>query len=182
MTSHARLTPLELHTAFLAALSDQVVRSSGLEVKPLELDVKGLLLSRARVYMYNATRPPGGRPAGEYKVQLIVPNQAPGERGSFDASDGRTVLLVGYVVEEAVFVLWDAGAYRDFGYSRNVQIKSETIVAAFVRGIGLQERVLRPGRGVAVREMVVAATADHLAEAIALRVDLSLRRLLSELN
>ncbi len=177
-----RMTPSELHAEFLAALSDLVVEYSDLGAKPLELQMEGSLPLRARVYMYNATRPPGGRPAGEYKIQLIVPNHERGERGNFDFSDGQTVLLVGYAAEDAVFVLWDAGAYRDFAYSRNVQVKSETILAAFARGIGRQERRLRPGGGMMVCETVVAATADHLAEAIALRVDLSRKRLLGELN
>lgn len=177
-----RMTPSELHAEFLAALSGLVVEYSDLGAKPLELKIQGSLPLRARVYMYNATRPPGGRPAGEYKIQLIVPNHERGHRGNFDLSDGRTVLLVGYAAEDAVFVLWDAGAYRDFAYSRNVQVKSETILAAFARGIGRQERRLRPGGGMMVRETVVAATADHLAEAIALRVDLSRKRLLGELN
>lgn len=182
LTPNGRMTPADLHAEFLAALGDLVVEHSDLGVKPLELDVQGSLPIRARVYMYNATRPPGGRPAGEYKIQLIVPNHERGQRGNFDLSDGRTVLLVGYAVEDAVFVLWDAGAYRDFAYSRNVQVKSETILAAYAHGIGLQERRLRPGGGKMVRETVVAATAEHLAEAISVRVDLSCKRLLGELN
>ena len=181
-TPNDRMTPSELHAEFLAALSNLVVKHSDLGAKPLELEMQGSLPLRARVYMYNATRPPGGRPAGECKIQLIVPNHERGQRGNFDLSDGRTVLLIGYAAEDAVFVLWDAGAYRDFAYSRNVQVKSETILAAFARGIGRQQRRLRPGGGMMVRETVVAATADHLAEAIALRVDLSRKRLLGELN
>lgn len=181
-TPNDRMTPSELHAEFVAALRDLVVAKSDLGVKPLELEMQGSLPLRARVYMYNATRPPGGRPAGEYKIQLIVPNHERGLRGNFDLSGGRTVLLVGYAAEDAVFVLWDAGAYRDFAYSRNVQVKSETILTAFARGIGLQERRLRPGGGMMVRETVVAATAEHLAEAIAMRVGLSRKRLLGELN
>ena len=180
MMTPSRLTSRELHTTFVAALGDRVAWHSDLEVKPLDLDAKGSVPSRARVYMYNATHPLGGRPIGEYKAQLIVPNQARGDRGNFDSSGGRMVLLVGYAVEDNVFVLWDAGAYRDFGYSRNVQVKSETILAAFARGIGLQERALRASRGVTVRETVVTATADHLVEALAMRVELSRRRLLGE--
>ena len=180
LATRSRLTLRELHTALVTALGVRVVRHSDPEVKPFELDLLSPLSSHARVYMYNATRPPGGRPAGEYKVQLIVPDQSPGERGNFDTSDDRHVLLVGYAVEEGVFVLWDAGIYRDFSYSRNVQVKSSTILAAFAGEIGLQERVLRPRRGVAVREIVVTANSDRLAEAIETRLDLTLKRLLDE--
>ena len=180
MTTRSRMTSQELHSVFVTALGVRALRHSDLQVKPLELDASGLIPARARVYMYNATRPPGGRPTGEYKSQLIVPNQAPGDRGNFDSSDGRMVLLVGYAVEDSVFILWDAGAYADFAYSRNVQVKSKTILAAFARGIGTQERLLRPSRGVSVWETVIAATASHLAEALAMRVELSRRRLLGE--
>jgi hypothetical protein len=130
--------------------------------------------------MYNATRPPGGRPAGEYKIQLMVPGQGRSERGSFDESDGKTVFLVGYAVEEAVFILWDAGLYRNFSFSRNVQVKSGAILAAFAGGIGLQDRVLRPRRGVTARETVVTASAENLPDAFGMRIDLSRKRLLGE--
>ena len=69
MTPNDRMTPSGLHAEFLAALSDLVVGHSDLGVKPLELEMQGSLPLRVRVYMYNATRPPGGRPAGEYKIQ-----------------------------------------------------------------------------------------------------------------
>ena len=180
MTPGTRMRQRELHDTLASALDGQVLRHSDLEAKPLELDLQAPLPSQARMYMYNATRPPGGRPAGEYKVQLIVPDQSPGERGNFDLSDDREAFLVGYAVEEAVFVLWDAGIYRVFAYSRNVQVKSRTILAAFAGEIGLQERVLRPRRGVTVRETVVTATADRLDEAIEMRLDLTLKRLLDE--
>ncbi|MCY3953172.1 MAG: hypothetical protein OXG69_11615 [bacterium] len=179
-TTCSRLRLRELHAAFVTALGARVVWHSDPEVKPFELDLLSPLPSHARVYMYNATRPPGGRPAGEYKIQLIVPDQSPGERGSFDNSDDRHVFLVGYAVGEGVFVLWDAGIYREFSYSRNVQVKSNTILAAFAGEIGLQERMLRSRRGVTVREMVVAANADRLDEAIEMRLDLTLKRLLDE--
>jgi hypothetical protein len=181
MPSPERLSQRDLHATLLGALGSPDWHSD-LEAKPLEVDIHGSVSSRARVYMYNATRPPGGRPAGEFKIQLIVPGQERGERGSFDESDGRTVLLVGYAVEEAVFVLWDAGLYRDFSYSRNVQVKSETILSAFAGGLGLQERALRPSPGVTARETVVTATSDRLRDGIALRIDLSRKRLLGELE
>ena len=177
-----RIKQRVLHTMLVAALNGRVVERSAPGTKPLEIDLQAPLPSQVRVYMYNATRPPGGRPAGEHKIQLIVPGQRRGERGNFDNSDERTVLLVGYAVEEAVFILWDAGAYRDFSYSMNLQVKSETILAAFAGEIGLQKRVLRPRRRTTIRETVVTATADRLTEAIEMRVDLSLDRLLDELD
>jgi len=176
--SSDRIDQVSLHTVFCRALEGSADCVSDLEVKPLEVDFSSPLPFSARVYLYNATSPPGGRPAGEHKIQLIVPNQARGERGSFDDSGGRTVLLVGYVPVEEVFVLWDAGLYVDFAYSRNVQVKAETVLTAYAVGIGMQERTLRPAQGLTVRETVVAASADHLARAVAMRIDLTRHRLL----
>src|SRR6185437_2645174 len=114
-----RASQAEMHERLVTALGKRVVTHTPVDVKPLEVDLGPPVPVKARVYMYNATRPPGGRPLGEHKVQLIVPGQSRGERGSFDNHDGRTVLLIGYTAEEDVYVLWDAGLYSDFAWSRN---------------------------------------------------------------
>jgi hypothetical protein len=130
--------------------------------------------------MYNATRPPGGRPLGEHKVQLIVPGQKRGQRGSFDNSGGRIVLLIGYAAEEDVFVLWDAGVYTDFAWSRNVQVKAETIIQASAGKLATQERQLRPPKGQPIVEVVIAAKPRRLGEAIVRRMEITRERLIRE--
>src|SRR5215831_10895638 len=95
-TANERLSVEELHGVFLRALNGFVVSHSDSSVKPLEVDLKSPLPPRLRVYIYNATYPPGGRTMGEHKVQLIVPGQERGARGNFDGSNGRIPLLVGY--------------------------------------------------------------------------------------
>jgi hypothetical protein len=175
-----RLPQADLHKHFVRSLGRHVIRHSDLDVKPLELELAPPLPGRVRVYMYNATRPPGGRPLGEHKVQLIVPGQRRGERGSFDHGDGRIVLLIGYAAEEDVFVLWDAGLYPDFAWSRNVQVKAETIIEASAGKLATQHRQLRPATGRAVLETVLAAHPIRLAEALERRVQLTRERLLSE--
>lgn len=175
-----RLSQADLHKHFVRLLGRHVIRHSDLDVKPLEVELAPPLPGRVRVYMYNATRPPGGRPLGEHKVQLIVPGQRRGERGSFDHGDGRIVLLIGYAAEEDVFVLWDAGLYPDFAWSRNVQVKAETIIEASAGKLATQHRQLRPATGRAVLETVLAAHPIRLAEALERRVQLTRERLLSE--
>jgi excisionase family DNA binding protein len=172
-----RVTQTELYRRFTKALGDRVERHSALERKPLELDLVPPLPSRARVYLFNATRPPGGRPMGEHKVQLIMPGQRRGQRGQFDQSDGRIVLLAGYAAEEDVFILWDAGLYPDFAWSRNVQVKAETIIEATAGHIARQERRLRSGDSEPTTEIVLACPLPLLAEAIRLRQDLTRARL-----
>lgn len=176
-----RVDQEEMHRRFVKALGPALVRSHGpIASKPFEVDLAAPLPQRIRVYMYNATRPPGGRPLGEHKVQLMVPGQSRGQRGSFDNGDGRIVLLVGYAAEEDVFVLWDAGLYSDFAWSRNVQVKGHTIIDATAGKIATQERQLRPASGRSIVETVLAAKARNLAEAIGRRMELTRQRLLRD--
>jgi hypothetical protein len=176
----SRLTQVELHERFVKALEGRIVAHSDLELKPLELDFVPPLPPRVRVYLFNATRPPGGRPVGEFKIQVMVPGQARGDRACFDASEGHLVILAGYTAEEDVFILWDAGLYRDFSWSRNVQVKSDTVMQAFAGAIGHQERETRPAGGGRVVETVLTASASRLSDAIKLRTDLTRQRLLGE--
>ena len=73
------------------------------------------------VYLYNVLSPPGGRPTGEYKINLNVPGQKVGETASFDYSLGFT-LCIGYIADYDIFVLWDAYKHRDFKYNSNLQM------------------------------------------------------------
>lgn len=172
-----RVSQQELHRRFTDALGRAVRSNSPFERKPLEIDLASPLPGRIRVYLFNATRPPGGRPLGEHKVQLIVPGQGRGVRGRFDHSDGRIVLLAGYAAEEDVFILWDGGLYNDFAWSRNVQVKAETIIEASAGKLAVQERRLRPADGPAVTETLLAAPPSRLADAIVRRIELTRERL-----
>jgi excisionase family DNA binding protein len=174
----ARVSQAEMHERLIAALGRRVVRHGRSSDKPLEIDLGGPMPVRIRVYMFNATRPPGGRPLGEHKVQLIVPGQRRGERGNFDHGDERVVLLIGYAAEEDVYILWDAGLYSDFAWSRNVQVKAETIIEATAGKLATQFRQLRPGEGPAIIETLIAAPAERLADAIDTRIQLSRQRLI----
>lgn len=169
-----KLSNESLHRCFLDALGDAVVSHSDIGEKPLEVDLKSPLPPKIRAYIYNATYPPGGRAMGEHKIQLIVPGQERNERGNFDSSGGRIPLLIGYRPDLELFILWDADLYVDFAYSRNVQVKPETIYEAFAQGIGRQGRNLRVGE----KEIVVVADRRHLANALIERQNETLKRLL----
>lgn len=173
-----RLTQMDLHRHFIAMLGQGVTWHSVLSQRPLELDLVSPFPGRVRIYLFNATRPPGGRPLGEHKIQLIMPGQRRDERGSFDHGDGRMVFLVGYAAEEDVFVLWDAGLYPDFAWSRNVQVKAETIVEASAGKLATQQRHLRPTDGQAITETLLAAPASRLVEAMQRRVQLTRERMM----
>jgi hypothetical protein len=173
-SSYGKLSNECLSRRFLEALGDAVVSHSDIEEKPLEVNLKSPLLPKIRAYIYNATYPPGGRAMGEHKIQLIVPGQERNERGNFDSSDGRIPLLVGYRPDLELFMLWDADLYVDFAYSRNVQVKPETVYEGFAQGIGRQVRNLRMGE----KEIVIVADRRHLSEALIERQNETLKRLL----
>lgn len=107
---------------------------------------------------------------------MIAPEQEPGTRATFDHSNRRIVLLLGYAANLDVCVLWDAGAYDDFAYSRNVQVKAKTLHEALAGRFALQTRRLASG----TVESVVAGPRDRLPELVARRVKLSEERLTSE--
>ena len=173
LSANPRLSAEELNKAFLETLGDAVVSHGDIASKPLEVDLRGPLPPKLRVYLYNATYPPGGRGMGEHKIQLIVPGQGRDDRGNFDSSGGRIPLLVGYRPDIRVFVLWDADLYSDFAFSRNVQVLPRTVYEAFAQGISEQIRKLGNGQ----RELVIAAAAARLGEAIGGRQKETLRRL-----
>jgi hypothetical protein len=175
-STERRLSIAKLHQTFLEAVTNAIVSHSDVETKPLEVDLRSPLLPKLRVYIYNATYPPGGRTMGEHKIQLIVPGQERCERGKFDSSSGRIPLLVGYRADLQIFMLWDAELYVDFAYSRNVQVKAETVYKAFAQGIGRQKRYLRNQPA----EIVITADARHLGQAILERQQETLKRLLGE--
>jgi hypothetical protein len=171
------VTQAELHRRFIKALGGSVRNHTSLDQKPLEAELASPLPSRVRLYIFNASRPPGGRPVGEHKIQLIVPGQRRGERASFDQTGGRIVLLAGYTAEEDVFVLWDAGLYNDFAWSRNVQVKATTIIEATAGKIAEQERRLRPADGGAVTETLLACPPERLPDALVRRVEITRDRM-----
>lgn len=173
MSSQPKIDQKEIHRAFLAALSDTVVSYGNLAKKPLEVDLTPPLPHKVRLYLYRATHPPGGRTLGEHKIQLIVPGQERGKRASFNHSDERIVLLGGYEYDLGIFILWDADLYTEFAYSRNVQVKAETVFDALAGKIGMQQRCIR-GKGI---ETVVTARASQLKLAMSLRMELTLKRL-----
>lgn len=161
----ARLDSSELNERFLAALGASVVRADPVGTPVLTLELEPPLPAALRVYLFNATNPPGGRVTPEHKIQLMVPGQGRADRGNFDTSGERAVLAAGYVEDSDVYVLWDASLHRDFAFSANAQVRSERVLEAAATGaITTQERRLQLGI-----ETVLVAPAARLAEALAMR-------------
>ena len=168
-------TPLskpELHTKIVMALGERCIGPTDTSRIPFLTEVKNL--GTISFYAFTLTAPPGGRPPGEFKIQLIVPGQSRGSRGQLDFSQGAFVVLLGWSAEEDVFVLWDAYAHANFAYSQNLQVAGRYVWLAMPGKLTYCERRLRSGGGT---ETVVVSPSSLLVEALAERIRLSAKRL-----
>lgn len=137
-----------------------------LGAKPLELPSGEAGLTPLRVYIFNCTHHASERRVGDYRIQLRLPRQQRRTQGEL-VSDGESLLLlVGYVPEFDVFVLWDAYAHTSFPYSKGVQVAGDTIHEAAVSGIAEQLRTVRTS---GYKEVVIAIRADQLPRGVELR-------------
>jgi putative restriction endonuclease len=133
-------------------------RSAQFVVRPALMVVPSLGI--VRVYLWTLTEDRskhGARPAGEFKIQLIVENQAPGEHATLVLSNHPTALL-GYSPDFGVFVGWEARLYTNFAYSANVQVREELLVQARDEGWA----VAPPRTSQGQEEVRVAFVSAHL--------------------
>ena len=160
---HAKLTNerIELQHYFLDCLGEKVTYYSDIGLRPLEFDLNMPNNVRFRAYIFPATNPPGGRSKDEYKSTLDVPGQKAGQKGNFDWSDSRIVLLVSYVKEFDVFVLFDANSHNDFSFNKNIQMKVGLFAQAIANGIQRYKRT----NG----EIIFACSSENLVECIRFR-------------
>lgn len=161
-----RLSKEELHDRFVAAVAPTALISASTDsAGELVVELRPPLPNRVRVYIYNATNPPGGRSTPEHKIQPILAGQRKGERRNFDWSGVDFVLLCGYVREHDIFVFWDASLHIDIAHSTNLQIKTENVLSAATAGVLVrQDRSLKTGPEVAIcasRQLVPMAIAER---------------------
>lgn len=155
-----------LHSSTLRALGGIVVQSSAISEKPLLLDLLLPNPPRVRIYAYSLVGGVGERIRQEYKIVLRVPGQKTGDYGSFDHSDGRFTLLLGFSEDFDVFVLWDASLHARFKNGSNLQVRDGTVHGAVALGRSDQMRKLAGGQ----RERVLACRSAFLVAAINERV------------
>jgi hypothetical protein len=155
-----------LHKAFLRPLETAVLWHSPTGEKPICVDLALPKPPRLRVYMYSLVGGVGTVRPNEYKAVLRVRGQAVGAYDSFDHSDGRLALVVGYRADLDVFVLWDASLHPRFKNGGNIQVRDTTVHAAAATGRAEQVRPL----STKIREVVIACQSWTLAQAIDDRV------------
>ena len=156
----------ELHAALLSALGGAVRQCSNIKQKPLCIDLAPPNPPRLRVYMYTLVGGAGTVRPTEYKAVLRVPGQPVGEYDSFDHSDDRLAVIVGYRPSLDVFVVWDASLHDKFKNGGNIQVRDKTVHEAAAIGRSQQYRPLSTG----VTEIVFACQSSGLLEALDARV------------
>lgn len=167
-----RLKKNELNTLFINGLDSMVSSHSGEDSAPLLIDLAAPLSLKLRVYLFNCTNPPGGRALDEYKIQIILPGQQRGQRGTLDYSDGRMPILAAYVQEgdDGVFVMWDADKHEDFSYSANMQVEADVIIQALYSEVASYTRKNN--------EIILASRPQHLYKAIKKRLEIRRQEIL----
>ena len=112
----------EVHEKIIHALSNVITYSSCTSDKPLIVGLNEPVPYKFRIYAFNCSNPPGGRPIDEYKVVLNV-GQDYGEIGNFDYSDGCLAIVLGYINKYDVFVLWDTMKHINLLTIRTCRLK-----------------------------------------------------------
>jgi putative restriction endonuclease len=115
----------------------------------------------ARFYLWTVTHVESSdRPADEFKIQLILPGQARGDRGDLELDVVPTFLL-GYSPDFGVFVAWEARFHADFSYSKAVQVQESLLSEARKTGWAVgSPRRMRGSDG--DEEVRVACTSGNL--------------------
>ena len=172
-----RLTQRELHSLFLQDIEQYAEDVVDNGRKPLCMHLKYPFNRDIKVYIFNCTAPPGGRSIDEFKVQLILDGQKRGERGRFDTSDGRTILIVGYAapfvdINGGIWVLFELDKHTEFAYSANIQVYLRQILPALEKTVHICQKHNK--------EILVLCQRQYLAEALKERFDIDLKIMLEK--
>jgi hypothetical protein len=168
-----------LHRAMLRALEPALTRlptEAEISHKPLVVDLALPLPSQLRVYVFEATQHHSERQLGTFKIQLttgVAPVNARAGRLHFDRGEGVRPIVMGYVPDLRVFILWDADLHdlgEGFAWSKNVQAPPDLIWEAVANGLALGARRMKKPT---VTERIVAARPHYLTEALRHRIRLS---------
>lgn len=167
-----------LNKLFLNSLGENVEYHSSTNVKPLIIKLKPPYNNCIKVYIYNCTNPIGARQTGEFKSQLILPNQRRGQRGKFELELNIKTLLIGFAsvtgdIDDGVFVLWELKKHMEFAYSANVQISLKALLQTEMEPMFTMKK-----RG--NNETVILSKPKKLLEAIQKRIEVDIDLLLEE--
>lgn len=157
----------DLHAKLISLLPQGTsVLSEGSAVRPLLVRLPDGEQARLYAWTLTAAGADTGRP-DEHKIQMKLPGQEQGQRGSIEPLDGCRPVILGYAPELDCFVLWEARHYQDFAFNRNVQIPHGVLEKAAAEGWAVAP-IRRLVTGAEVR---VACTSARLYDAIDASLD-----------
>lgn len=148
---------LELHNAFVKALGSNVTSISDITYRPFLVTLSNPLPLTIEVYLFPALNPMGGRSAHEYKINLLLQDHKPREKRNFPTND-HFLILVSYVQDFKIFVLFDPYSHKEFTPNTNVQFPDSLVFQAMLNGIAW----FRKKSG----EVLIASTSRRLIEAL----------------
>ncbi len=181
MAEYAKKMPqAKLNEMFIADLGDAFIQKKTDSLKPMLLDIALPSIVPAKVYLYNCTGPMGGRPGTEYKIQLIIENQKPGERRKLEDPEDGFTFVIGYSnplnnPDYGIYVIWETGKHREFAYSANLQVKLEYMLDTLGKTVVYQTKRI-------TQEVLVMARRNHLLEALKARMDVDTAKLMGVLK
>ncbi len=179
MAEYAKKIPqAKLNEMFIADLGDAFIRKTSDSLKPMLLELALPSKIPAKVYLYNCTGPMGGRPGTEYKIQLIIENQHPGERRTLVDPEGGFTFVVGFSnplnnPDYGIYVIWETGKHREFAYSANLQVKLEYMLDTLGKPIIYQQKRT-------TKEVLVMAQRSNLVKALIARMDVDAAKMTGE--
>ena len=124
-------------------------------------------LGRVRFYVWTTTpdQSVSGRPPGEHKSQIIIPGTRRGERQTFQIGNIPTFIL-GYSPLFSVFTIWQTELHQNAGYSKNLQIREESLLEGSRSGWA----IVRPRRTQQGPEVRAVIHPSHLARFLELSI------------
>jgi len=148
-----------LKAKLAAALPTGTTFHTGEETRPALATIPDF--GTARFYLWTVTHVEStDRPLDEFKIQLILPGQARGERGGL-VCDAVPTFLLGYSPDFGVFVAWEARLHANSSYSKTVQVQESLLSEARRTGWAVASpRTLRGSGG--DEEVRVACTSGNL--------------------
>lgn len=175
MNDVAHLSSETLTRILIAALPGAALVDREHAPKPIVLRDPGL--GEIRIYLWTITpdKSARGRPEGEHKSQIIIPQLGRGARQHF-ILDNSPAFLLGFSPVFGVFVLWQVELHQDAAYSKNLQVTEDQLQDAASLGWAIADP-RRTDRGPEVR---CAVHPIHLPRLLAASLQADIRGLQGE--
>lgn len=163
MRTQAKSNRIILQERFLKDLGNSVANHTETNLWPLIVSINDPIPMTYALYIYDTSHPTGGRPLKEFKINLYVPGQKRYEYSEFDFSEGLP-LMVSYVEDYDVYIIYDHTKHKRFKWCNNVQSHLELILDACLNNMAFETK--KNG------EVQIAVTSKYLLKGIIKRLSI----------